>query len=369
MTYSIVIATGGTAGHIYPALTFANALKASIANVDITFVGSTSRMESTIIPEHGYKFMGLDLSVPAGNIFHKGKAALSLVNATSLMNKYFKKHPCHCVVGFGNYIEYPVLHAAIKYNIPFVLHEQNAVLGKANKYFASKAKALMLSYPLLEELNNVTTIITGNPRSSYAFEVAKTKPLTPIELGFEHNGPLVTIVMGSLGSESVNKVLKECIPLMNDDRGVNYLISSGVNNQSLASECHCNSNVIIKPSIDGVQSFHASTLVVSRAGASACAEIFALAKPSILIPSPYVPNDHQSKNALAALKNKATYLLRENELNASKLMEVIHQLLNDKNTLDLMKKGCATLAYPQASLDMVNCVSQVIENGKIVTRN
>ena len=362
MSKHVVIATGGTGGHIYPALTFANALMEKYQDITITFVGSNQRMESTLIPEAGHRFYGLDLIVPSGNLINKGKAGFSLLKATKKMEMFFKKHATDLVVGFGNYIEYPVIHGANKFNIPYILHEQNAIIGKANQMFAKNCKCLMLSYPT-EAKFECPVKVTGNPRSSEAAKEALKKPLTAKDYGFKQNYPLVTIVMGSLGSSSVNALLKDCINLF-AKHNINYLLVTGKNGNEVFDGVKQSNNIKIVERVDGIKTFHASTLIVSRAGASACAEIFALQKPSILIPSPYVPNDHQTKNALAALNAKACYLLREEDANALVLDKTIANLIADKESLAKMSANCETLRFENSVNEMMDLALKEMNYGR-----
>ena len=362
MSKHVVIATGGTGGHIYPALTFANALVKRDATIKITFVGSNQRMEKDIIPSYGYSFFGLDLIVPNGNVIKKAKAGVSLLKATQKMKLFFKKNPCDLIVGFGNYIEYPVIHGANDYNIPYILHEQNAIVGKANLMLSKRAKCLMLSYPPTQNID-CDYVVTGNPRSYEAIQELKNDPLSAKDYGFKHNYPIVTIVMGSLGSSSINALLNDCIDLF-AKRKINYILVSGKNSGDSLHYADQYDNIRMFTSVDGIKTFHASTLIVSRAGASACAEIFALQKPSILIPSPYVPNDHQTKNALAALNAKACYLLREGDANATVLDNTIAQLIQDSKQLDKMSNACASLRYENSVDDMIDIALKEMNHGR-----
>ncbi len=365
MTHSLLIATGGTGGHIYPALAFADAMKHDDPTIAITFVGSTSRMESTIIPQHGYPFIGLDLIVPSGSLIKKVNAAFSLIKATLTMMRYFKDHPCDLVIGFGNYIETPLIEAAIRHHIPIMLHEQNAVMGKANKMALKHAVVCATSYPMDIKDPGCLLIHTGNPQASNAAKLRDSSKNPKSNYGFDHEDwPMVTIVMGSLGSESVNALLKEAIVYFNENP-INYLIVSGQNDYASFDGINHGPNIKIVPYVDGVTTFHDSDLVVSRAGATACAELFALHKPSILIPSPYVPNDHQSKNAMAAFDCGAAIMLRENGLDANGLNQSINDLIHDQTRLNQMAASCSALATDNAAQAMVELARKVINHERI----
>ena len=361
----LVIATGGTGGHIFPALAFADAMKSSDPTIDITFVGSSSRMEASLIPSHHYPFIPLDLVVPSGSLIKKGKAALSLLQASRKMMRYFNDHPCDLVVGFGNYIEMPMVYAATKHHIPIMLHEQNAIMGKANRMALKHAALCATSYPMESVESSTPLIYTGNPQASNAAKLMDTEKNKPSFYGFDHDKwPLVTIVMGSLGSESVNALLLQAIDAFKANP-INYLIVSGQTNYAMFANIPHTPNIVVKPFVQGAQAFHDSDLVVSRAGATACAELFALHKPSILIPSPYVPNDHQTKNAIAAFDCGASLLLREPTLTVDQLDQTIQSLVFDQTRLLTMANACGTLACPKAANAMVELAWKVIKHERI----
>lgn len=355
----VCIVTGGTGGHIYPALAYAQALQQNDSNIEITFIGSKDRMESKVIPQHNYNFLALDLKIPNGNIIHKASAALYLIKAYFYMKRFFKKQHYDLVVGFGNYIEYPVCMAAKACQIPYLLHEQNSFMGKANLQLAKNSKAIITSYDNSSQYSGNNVYYYGNPQASKAALLLNSKPLTYKQLGFINDYPIVTIVMGSLGSDSINHLILKSIELF-AKRNINYLIVTGKNGYSLFKDLPKNNHILIKEEIDGISCYHASSLVVSRAGATACAELLALAKPSILIPSPYVPNDHQSKNAQVAVNNKAAILIKEKQLNETLLDKTIFEVINDKDLLRQMSNNAAKLAKNNAANDMVKLSMEVI---------
>lgn len=361
----IMIATGGTGGHIFPALAFADAMKSNDPTIDITFVGSSDRMEATIIPSHNYPFIPLNLVVPNGSLIKKGKAALSLLKAERHMRDYFKKNPCDLIVGFGNYIEMPVIQAAVSCHIPVMVHEQNAIMGKANRMALRHAAVCATSYPM-EGIDTTTPLITtGNPQASKAAKLLDKPRENPSYYGFNHTDwPMVTIVMGSLGSESVNALLHDAIESFSLNP-INYLIVSGQGSYGMFDDLPKYDNIVVKPFVDGAKAFHDSTLVVSRAGATACAELFALHKPSILIPSPYVPNDHQTKNALAAFEKGASLMQREPSLSADVLNQTILDVIYNQDKLNQMANACTSLAHPKAADAMVELAWKVIRHERI----
>ena len=202
----IVIATGGTGGHIYPALSLADALLENKDN-DVLFIGSSTRMESKEIPEKGYNFKGLNVIGTNGGLTNKIKSVLLLVKARSECIKILKDYKPDVVIGFGNYISVPVILAAKKLGIKTMIHEQNSVAGKANVFLSRFVDGIIGSYnENLNQFDNSKTRILGNPRASESSKIDKDVNMYN-ELGLDENKSLVLIVMGSLGSESVNKVL------------------------------------------------------------------------------------------------------------------------------------------------------------------
>ena len=323
----IIIASGGTGGHIYPAITLAQALQK--AGHKITFVGSTGRMEKDVIPAAGFDYIGLDMKIPGGSLINKANSFVSIVKAYYKCREIVKDYDL--AIGFGNYISVPLVMAARNRGLKTVIHEQNSFAGKANKYLDQKVDLVIGSYEENKKtFKNPHTLILGNPQSSKAFNIKKD-PEVLLNLGLDPDKKTVVIFMGSLGSQTVNKVVIEYLNSLKGDYQVIY--ASGKQNYAKARAAVKKEDYIcVKEAVDGVKVMANSSLLVSRAGATTLSEICAMGMPSILIPSPYVPNNHQFYNAMALIDKNAALLLEEKDLSPASLKAIIEKSINDEES-------------------------------------
>ena len=341
----IVMAAGGTGGHIYPALTLANSLKER--GHEVVFFGSKDRLEKDIVPSYGFEFVPFDILSTSGN---KLKSLISMMKAykrcLSLLDGY------DMAIGFGNYISVPIILAAKKKGLKTIIHEQNSFVGKANKMLDQKVDLVIGSYEEdKKQFKNPHTLILGNPQSQKALEAKKDENVLK-DLGLDPNKKTLVIFMGSLGSESVNKVLLDYFKLTDGSYQIIYATGKEYYNDDLKL-IEEKDYLKIKERIDGISVMKASTLLVSRAGATTLCEITALGMPSILIPSPYVPNNHQYFNALALVDNKAAIMLEEKDLSASNLKELIDSLINDDEKLNELRKNALKMASASTIDDII----------------
>ncbi len=360
----IVIATGGTGGHIYPALSLAKAIKEEDSSSEFLFIGSTNRMEATEIPNAGYAYKGIDVIGMNGSILSKIKAFYLLKRAEQECKKILIDFKPNIVIGFGNYISVPVLWAASSLHIPTMIHEQNSFAGKANKMLAKSVDAVVGCYE--ENLNQFPqskTKILGNPRASEAAKVQKDKSLLA-KYNLSDNVPLVVIVMGSLGSESVNEVLKEACGYMQNKEYQALIVTGKKGYDSFTKSVTSTANVHVVPYIEGIEMMSLADLVVVRGGATTSAEITALGLPSIIIPSPYVPNNHQVLNALALQNKNAAIMIEEKDLTATKLVEQIQEIISNPKLQNEMAKEAKNLGRPHASQDMIRWIKNLVGEDK-----
>ncbi|SJZ98548.1 undecaprenyldiphospho-muramoylpentapeptide beta-N-acetylglucosaminyltransferase [Anaerorhabdus furcosa] len=356
----IVIATGGTGGHIYPALSLAKAIKEEDPSAEFLFIGSTNRMEATEIPNAGYKYQGIDVIGMNGSILSKIKAFYLLKKAEKKCKTILETAKPDIVIGFGNYISVPVCWAAKSLGIPVMLHEQNSYAGKANKMLAKSADAVVGCYEEnLSQFPSQKTRILGNPRASEAAKMIQDKTILK-KYGLVDNLPLVVIVMGSLGSESVNKVLKQASKRM-DGKNYQALVVTGKKGyDEFIESCKSTGHVHIVPYIEGIEVMCLASLVVVRGGATTSAEITALGLPSIIIPSPYVPNNHQVMNALALQNKNAAIMIEEKDLTAENLVEKIDEILSNEALQKEMSLHAKELGKPNASHDMMEWIKDLV---------
>lgn len=338
----VVISAGGTGGHIYPALAIVNKIKEKEPDSEFLYIGTHNRMEKDIIPNRGIPFKsieiyGLNRKQPWKNV----KTVSALWKSYKQCKKWIREFNPDVVIGVGGYVTGPVIYAASKLGYPTFIHEQNSVAGKCNLFLSSKVSKIGISLPASKnDFPKDKTIFTGNPCGE---DARKAKPISKKSLGLQEHKKLVLIVMGSLGSSKVNEYL---VHTMNLFRGKEYevMFVTGKGDYEKIKKNSFPVNVHVVPYIDGLTGLMKQTdVMVSRAGASTLSEIIALQVPSILIPSPYVTNNHQYKNAMDLIDRKAALLIEEKDLQGDILVRKIDLLMNEPKRCKEMKKGLESL--------------------------
>lgn len=348
-----IVSAGGTGGHIYPALAIINKIKEMEPESEILYIGTNDRMEHTIIPEKGIPFFGIDISgINRKNIFKNFKVyKLYKKNIKILKNKIKEFNP-DIVIGVGGYVTAPVIYSAKKLGYKTFIHEQNQIPGISNKFLSKYADRIGVSLPeSIKYFPKKKVFYSGNPRSE---EVIKAIPINKKELGLNENKKLVVIVMGSLGSTTMNNKFKEILPLFKN-KDYEVIFVTGKNYYEYFKNGSISNNVKIVPYLDNMLSILKKTdLIVTRAGASTIAEITALGLPSIMIPSPYVTHNHQLKNAQALEKENATVIIEEKDFNSEILLKNIDSILNDSLKYENMKQSTQKLGICDSATKIYN---------------
>ena len=350
----IMMVAGGTGGHIYPALALAEELEKR--GHDITFVGSNDRMEKDVIPAHGFKYIGLNVYSTSGNVFNKFKSIVSIFFA------YFKSKKIligfDLAIGFGNYISMPVMNAAIKLGLKTIIHEQNSYVGRANRLLDKKVDLVIGSYEEnKKQFKNPNTKILGNPQSSKAYSIKKDKKVIE-KLGLDSKKKTVCIFMGSLGSSSVNEKLLDYFKLTDGSYQVVYATGKA-HYDKVINSIEQNDYLKIFERIDGINVMKNSDLLVCRAGATTISEIEAIGVASVLIPSPYVPNNHQYHNGIALVNKNAAIMIEEKDLSGERLKECVDSLINNDSMLNNLRTNALKLGNPSVMNDIINEVESL----------
>jgi len=354
-----IISAGGTGGHIYPALAIINKIKEQDKLADILYIGTTDRIESKIIPEKNIPYIGIELKgINRKNIFKNIKVLSCLNKANKILKKEIKKFNPDIVIGVGGYITYPVIKTANKLGYKTVIHEQNSIPGLTNKLLSKIVDKVFISLPGSREYFKTNNIIyTGNPRSE---EITKVEKLDKINYGLSQSKKLVIIVMGSLGSMTINNKLKEIIPSFKE-KDYEVVVVTGNNYYDEFKNINID-NVKILPFINNMLEYiKASDLVVSRSGASIISELTTSGIPSILVPSPYVTNNHQYKNAKELEDNNACLILEESNFNKDNLIPMIDEILNNKEKYREMVNGNLKLAVTDSATKIYEEITKVIK--------
>ena len=357
----ICIATGGTGGHIYPAISFARALLAQYENVEVLFIGNNNRMEAHEIPALGYRFIGLDAKGFSGSIFSKVNAAIKTLTSRNKALKILKDFQPDFVIGFGGYITVPVLSAAHALKIPTMLHEQNSYAGKANRALAGSVDAIVTCYAEnIGQFPRNKTFLLGNPRTYELKNITRETDLLEA-YGLKIDLPTVLIVMGSLGSESVNRLMVEVLEgLRNKEFQVLY-VTGKKHYTAFAAKVMADDKLKIVAYVDQLRLMYVVDLIVCRGGATTAAEITAVGLPSIIIPSPYVPNNHQVLNAKSLADSGAAIMIEESDMNANMMVKTISELITNPDQLRIMAERAKRLGKPDAAQQMIQLMEDILK--------
>lgn len=334
----VVITAGGTGGHIFPALALISKLKEKDKNVEILYIGTTNRMEKDIIPKEEIPYIGIEMKgLNRKNIFKNIDVMKTYLKAVSKAKEELTKFKPDIVIGFGGYISAPVIYAAHKLKIKTIIHEQNSIPGVSNKFLSRYVDKVLVSFKeSIKDFPNDKTIYTGNPRSEQIKDIEKIDKTT---LGFKKDKALIIIVMGSLGSLTMTKKLKETLPLFKN-KDYQVLLITGKDYYDEYKDIKLSSNVKIVPFYNNlIGLMKDADLIVTRSGASTIAEITSIGLPAIMVPSPYVTNNHQYVNAKSLEDDGACIILKEEDFNKDSLVNLLDKTINDKKKLNSMRSA------------------------------
>ena len=363
----VVVSGGGTGGHIYPALAFMRYLEKQ-EDVEYLYIGTKRGLESKIVPQAGYAFdsikiEGLKRSLSLENL----KTAYYMVTSVIKARKILKEFKPDVVIGTGGYVCAPVLFAASLLKIPTIIHEQNSVAGVTNKFLAKWVNKIAICFEDVKKdfaYYSDKVVLTGNPRGQEVVEIKKN-PEYLASIGVQTDLPIVVIFGGSRGSERMNEVFVEALEGF-ADKNYHVIMVTGevhydkINNQITKSGKSL-PNVSVFPYIkDMPQLFQNVDLVVCRSGATTLTELTALGLASVLIPSPYVTNNHQEANARSLVDQGAASMILEKELNAQTMLASIDEILLDSQKKEAMASSAKTMGITDASVRLTSMIHEII---------
>lgn len=354
----VIVAAGGTGGHLYPALALVEYIKEQEPDSEFLFIGTRDRLESQVVPKMGYSYVGLNVKGLVGNPFKKAYAATLFLKSILEAKKVIKTFDPDIVIGFGGYPSASAIEAASLLKIKTLIHEQNSIIGLTNKILIKKVDQIVCCYQkAYQQFPQEKTHLLGNPRATVVSQIKPHDIFDKYHL--DRDKKLVTIVMGSLGSSSVNEAMINGMPLFqNKEYQVLYVTGKPYYEDMKKYE---NDNVKIVPYIDDMPSVMNHTdLIVSRAGASTIAEMTAIGVPSILIPSPYVAANHQEYNALELVHHDAAKMILEKDLDAKELICTIDSVIHDTIVLESLKKNAMKLGKPHACQDIYSLIKKML---------
>ncbi len=355
----VIISAGGTGGHIYPALAIANKIKEKNKETEILYIGTSDRMEKDIVPKAGFKFIGIKVKGLKRSISPKNlMSAFLFVRAIKRCKKIIKDFKPDVVIGVGGYVSAPVVYAAHKLGIKCCIHEQNSSFGVTNRFASNFADKIFVSFKSLEEkINDKRCIYTGNPCSENAIKCVVAKKE---DYGLTPSKKLVLIVMGSLGSKTINDKMKNMLTLFNN-KDYEVMFVTGKNYYNEYKNNKYTKNIKIVPYIDNMVTLLKKTdCLVSRAGASTLSEISSLNIPSILVPSPYVTENHQYKNAMDLVSKNAAEIIEERNLEGDILLRKVEKILNDSLYVRKMKNNLKTFEVKDSASKIYDEIMKLI---------
>ena len=352
----IILSGGGTGGHIYPAIAVAEALKRILGEdgVEILFVGAEGKMEMTAVPKAGYRIIGVPIaglqrSFTLKNLLLPFRIMKSIRQAKSIL----KGFQPDVVVGFGGYASAPVLWAAQRMGIPTVIQEQNSYAGLVNKIVGKRAKSVCVAYDGMERFFPAESIVkTGNPLRS-AFSVEGIDKAEALEyFGFDASLPTIMVVGGSLGTRTLNNMMRSWIMTLGGKAPVQVIWQTGRYYEAemkLFLEQYPTANIWQGAFIDRMDYAYAvSDVVISRSGACTVSELCLAAKPTLFVPSPNVAEDHQTKNAQALVDKKAARMVADADAVDCAISTAL-RMVSDEGEMTMLSKNIAKLAIADSA--------------------
>lgn len=348
MKHKFIISGGGTGGHIFPAISIANALKKKMPDADILFVGALGRMEMERVPAAGYPIEGLPVSgFDRKNMFRNLKVLWDILHSLVLARRIVSSFMPDVVIGVGGYASAPTLRAASALGIPTLIQEQNSYAGVTNKILGKKAKRICVAYHGMERFfQKDKIVITGNPVRQDLFSVKPNSPEAYQYFGLDPQKKTLLIVGGSLGARTINQsVIAGLTQLSKSD--IQVIWQTGkfyIDNARKAAELFVSPDLLVTDFVSRMDlAYSIADLVISRAGASSISELCLLAKPVILIPSPNVAEDHQTQNALALVRKDAAVMIKDSEA-VEQLVNRALDLIHNEIELNKLSKNILLLA-------------------------
>ena len=350
----IIISGGGTGGHIFPAVSIANAIKTLQPDSEILFVGAEGRMEMQRVPAAGYPIKGLPVAgFDRKNLFKNIPVLIKLFKSQRLAKKIVKDFKPHAAVGVGGYASGPTLKVAGSMGIPTLLQEQNSYAGVTNKLLAKQAKKICVAYEGMERFfSKEKIILTGNPVRQGLTNSTISREEAVQSFGLDPKKQTILILGGSLGARTINQCLMLNLQKIKDS-GVQFIWQTGkiyideVQN-TVAKFGELPMLYVTDFISDMAKAYTAADLVISRAGAGSISEFCLLKKPIILVPSPNVAEDHQTQNALALVNKNAALYVKDAEAN-DKLLDTAIATVNQPELLKNLSTNIAELAFTDSA--------------------
>lgn len=361
----VIISGGGTGGHIFPAISIANEIKAKCPEAEILFIGAEGRMEMQRVPAAGYEIEGLPImGFDRKNLLKNFKVLFKIWQSRRKARRIVKEFRPNVAVGVGGYASGPTLQVCQQMGIPTLLQEQNSYAGVTNKLLARQAKRICVAYEGMERFFPKDRIVlTGNPVRQNLVESDYSRGSSIEDLGLDRTKRTILIIGGSLGARTLNESVLSHLDTIRQNPDVQFIWQTGkyysADIQRRLAEAGQPPYLKVSEFIgDMARAYAAADLVISRAGASSISELCLLGKPSILVPSPNVAEDHQTKNALALVSKDAAIYVKDSEAQDT-LIDLAIKTVADSARLDAISANVKQLGKPHAASDIADEVIRI----------
>lgn len=353
MKRKIIIAGGGTGGHIFPAIAIANALKKIEPETEILFVGAKGKMEMEKVPQAGYPIEGLEIAgFNRSNMLKNLLLPFKILKSLGQANRVIKRFQPDAVVGVGGYASFPIMRRAQSKGIPTLIQEQNSFAGKANMNLGRKAKKICVAWEGMQKFFPADKLVmTGNPVRGNITQSSVTQPEALQHFGLQHGKMTVLAVGGSLGAKAINEALQPLLPaFVEKDIQLIWQTGKPFYETAMAAAAPYASHVKVFEFINLMDfAYKAANVVISRAGALAIAELCVVKKPVIFVPYPFAAEDHQTSNA-QSLVNRNAALMIKNEEAGAQLGNTLFSLLQNKALLEQLEQHIGQLGNTNADM-------------------
>ena len=353
--YRIIISGGGTGGHIFPALAIADAIRAKHPEAKILFVGANNRMEMQRVPDAGYEIKGLPIAgFDRKNLLKNFKVLWLILKSQRMAKKIIKEFAPQAAVGVGGYASGPTLKMAAKMNVPTLIQEQNSYAGVTNKILAKRAKMICVAYEGMERFFPHEKIkLTGNPVRKNLLDMRSNHKEALKAMNLDENKKCVLIVGGSLGARSINEGVMANIELIRANSDVQFVWQTGKlyfeEMKKRVSEAGKPDNLVVTDFVSNMaDALSAADLVVSRAGAGSISEFALLGKAVILVPSPNVSEDHQTKNAMALVNKGAAIYVADSKVKEELITKAL-ETVNNASVIASLEQNIEKMGKPNAA--------------------
>jgi UDP-N-acetylglucosamine--N-acetylmuramyl-(pentapeptide) pyrophosphoryl-undecaprenol N-acetylglucosamine transferase len=358
----VIIAGGGTGGHIYPAIAVGHALKRLWPGAKLLFIGAKDKMEMDKVPQEGFEIKGLDIvGFNRSSLLKNISLPIKLLRSRNQVMRILDDFMPHAVVGVGGYASFPALRAAQSRGIPTLIQEQNSYAGKSNKILSRRAKAVCVAYPNMAQFFPKEKItLTGNPVRKNIADMAHTGKEGKNWFGLDNGKKTLLVVGGSLGAKSINECVDEQLEaLLQLDINIIWQTGKPYHEQARKRAGEYMANVKVFDFISNMEmAYTAADIVISRAGALAIAELCIAARPVIFVPYPFAAEDHQTSNAMALVTHNAALMVKDNEVK-TELLKKLKKLINDSAMQEIMSANLKAMAITDADEKIAKKVIEI----------